>query len=171
MVLSNFMTEPADQYKDVAHAKLSSCEEQEAQMDDDRVILILDVSSAFFHFEDQKSSVHRELQGEGQDRRRSSGEDDVWPARRKRRVGRLLLLRVRGRKRESWIVQSFVSFSQEEKKVKAWVYGHDVCLEGLGGKARSLESMLEERMISKRSAELRWAKADDKNISLLNRLD
>ena len=99
MVLSSFMTETANQYKDVAR-KVEQSWEQRVPKDDDRVILILDVSRTFFSPRDQKNGLLRAPR-RGQDRmRRSCGrvaEDDVWYARRKRRTGRLLLRSVRGR--------------------------------------------------------------------------
>ena len=48
MVPSTFMTEPADQCKDVA-SNVETLEEQQAHKDDDTVILIFDVSRPFFH--------------------------------------------------------------------------------------------------------------------------
>ena len=50
------------------------------------------------------------------------------------------------------------------------MHGDDMCLEGRRGMARSLESKLKERMWIKRRAELGWTKADDKKVSVFNRL-
>ena len=43
-----------------------------------------------------------------------------------------------------------------------------MCLESTRGVARALESKLKERMLIKHRAELGWAKADDKNSSLIS---
>ena len=61
-------------------------------------------------------------------------------------------------------------FYQPELQVKAWVHGDDMTLEGRRAEARALEAKLKERMLIKRRAELGWTSADDKKISLLNRL-
>ena len=45
-----------------------------------------------------------------------------------------------------------------------------MCLEGKRGVTRALESELKEPKFIKRRAELGWTEADDKNISVLNRL-
>ena len=59
---------------------------------------------------------------------------------------------------------SLCLFLQEQTKLKAWVHGDDMCLEGQRGVARALESKLKELM------KIGWTKADDKTIPLLNRL-
>ena len=65
MVLSNFMTEPVDQNKNVAS-------KVEQLQDDHRNTLILDVSRAFCHFK-IKRTVHCELPEED----KTEGEDQV----------------------------------------------------------------------------------------------
>ena len=51
------MTELADQNKDVAR-KMKQFEEQRVQKNDDSVILVLDVSRAFFHPEITRTVYH-----------------------------------------------------------------------------------------------------------------
>ena len=65
------MTEPARQYKDVAR-KVEQFKEQQVQKDEDRVILILDVSRAFFHAE-----IKRAFCCELPDEDKTEGEDQV----------------------------------------------------------------------------------------------
>ena len=71
MVLSNFMTEPADQHKSVA-SKVEQFMGQQVRRDEHRVILILDVSRAFFHPE-IKRTVCCELPEED----KTDGNDQV----------------------------------------------------------------------------------------------
>ena len=107
MVLSNFMTEQADQYKDVAR-KVEQFEEQEVQKDDDHIILAFDVSRFMFHPEIERT-VSIELAEEDT----TDGEDQVGVLLKTMYGARDASAELEGyssesvrvRWRESWIVQ------------------------------------------------------------------
>ena len=85
------MTELAERYKDVGRARWSSSRSSKYSRTMTDVILVLDVSRALFHPE-IKRTIFIELSWRGQDPWRRSGgraaKEDVWHARRKRRVRR-----------------------------------------------------------------------------------
>ena len=147
ILLSKFMTEMAEQYKDVAR-KLKQFEEQQAKNDDDRVMLIFDVPRAFFT-QRKTNGLHRIPRG-GQDRSRLSGvratADDARHARCKRIVRRLLLRIVRHTNAKARLY-SFCWFMEDQMKVKAWVRADDTCL----------RSLRKQCMLIKRRADFGWA--------------
>ena len=169
LVLSNYMTEPVERFRDL-RLRVKDFEVLGAQSDDDRVILILDVSRAHFHPE-MKRKVFIELPLED----RTEGKDEVGELLRT-----MYGCRDASAEWESYYSDAFENadakagsfspclFVQEATGVKAWVHGDDMALEGKRKAARELEEKLKERMLIKRRAELGWSSGDDRKITLLN---
>ena len=61
-------------------------------------------------------------------------------------------------------------FLQEQTKMKAWVHGDDMCLEGKRGDTRALESKLKKRIFDQTPSRTWMGQTNDKNISPPKRL-